>query len=370
MKKINIISIIIPVCLTCFIFTMFANIEESGSAYDTLSPDIRGVLMEEMNLVQNAMRELIASISAGDWETTAKTGKKMADSFILKRQLDEKQMETIQQSLPEHLIQLDNNFHRQAERLSRAASERDQELVAFFFSRLANSCIDCHSRYASHRFIGFRAVPSTNHRFFTKYQRDHHGTADANGRMRTHDFETLVQRFEDPKREQWQNPELVIRRLGDLSGKTIADIGAGTGYFSFRLAKHAKKVIAVDIDQRFIDYIEDKNASLEHGLPIETRLATRDDPRLAVGEADIILIVNTYHHIENRPEYFTSLLKKMRTGSKLVIIDFKKEETPVGPPLETKLSEAIVAKELMDAGCESINIDKGSLPYQYIIEAQ
>ena len=198
----------------------------------------------------------------------------------------------------------------------------------------------------------------------------HHKAGHANQHMHRHDFETLVQRFEDPEREEWQKPELVIRKLGDLSDKTIADIGVGTGYFTFRLAKRAKKVIAIDIDQRFLDYIEKKKSTLDYKLPIETRSADYDDPKLVIGEVDIVLIVNTYHHIEDRLLYFKSLLKKLGKDGKLVIIDFKKEEMSVGPPLSIKLSEATVSKELIEAGFQDLQLDKSSLPYQYIITAK
>ncbi len=80
----------------------------------------------------------------------------------------------------------------------------------------------------------------------------------ANKFMHHADFQQLVAHFEDPARAQWQKPDEVIASLGSLEGKTVADIGAGSGYFTFPLAKKAAKVIAIDIDQRFLDYIEQK----------------------------------------------------------------------------------------------------------------
>ena len=104
-------------------------------------------------------------------------------------------------------------------------------------------------------------------------------------------------------------------------------------------------------------------------MPIETRLTTPEDAKLATSEADVVLIVNTYHHIENRPEYFAELLKKLSVDSKLVIVDFKKEDLPVGPPINIKLSEVTVIEELIEAGFNNIHIDNSSLIYQYIITA-
>lgn len=203
------------------------------------------------------------------------------------------------------------------------------------------------------------------------HKEGHHPDAThANEHMHGNDFETLVKRFEDPSRAQWQKPETVIAMLGELSGKTVADIGAGTGYFSFPVAERANKVIAIDIDRRFLDYIEKKNASLPEKLPIETRLAAEDDPKLTAGEADIVIIVNTYHHIENRPVYFKNVREKLNKNGALVVVDFFKKELPIGPPPATKLSEETVTTELKEAGFGEIRVDRESLEYQYIIIAR
>jgi cyclopropane fatty-acyl-phospholipid synthase-like methyltransferase len=205
----------------------------------------------------------------------------------------------------------------------------------------------------------------------TPPDKEHHsGTNHANEHMHHSDFETLVSRFDDPARDEWQKPATVIALLGDLSGKTVADIGAGSGYFSFRLAKKAQKVIAIDIDQRFLDYINQKNAGLAEKLPIETRLAAEDDPRLAPNEVDIVIIVNTYHHIENRPVYFANVREKLNKNGALIVVDYFKKELPVGPPTDIKLSEAAVIGELKKAGFENITVDSKSLAYQYIIIAR
>lgn len=195
-------------------------------------------------------------------------------------------------------------------------------------------------------------------------------SGSANAHMHGSDFETLARNFEDPAREKWQKPAEVIALLGDLSGKTVADIGAGTGYFSFPLAEKAKKVIAIDIDRRFLEYIDQKNRRLPVPLPIETRRATESDPQLQPGEADIIILVNTYHHIDNRPEYFSVARQTLAEGGAVVIVDFFKKELPVGPPTRLKLDPETVAGELKRAGFREIRIDREILEYQYIIIAR
>ncbi len=203
------------------------------------------------------------------------------------------------------------------------------------------------------------------------HQHQAHGdTTTANEHMHRTDFETLVNHFEDPERNEWQKPQLVMDKMGDLSAKTVADIGAGSGYFSFRLARKAEKVIAIDIDQRFLNYIKEKKASLPEGLPLETRLAEEDDPHLAPNEADIVLLVNTYHHINNRPQYFAAVRKDLKPGGFLMVVDFKKQDSPMGPPLRMKLAVETVIDELKKAGFTDISVDQESLKYQYIVKTQ
>ena len=191
----------------------------------------------------------------------------------------------------------------------------------------------------------------------------------ANKFMHDSDFHELVARFEDPARAQWQKPGEVIGSLGSLDGKTVADIGAGTGYFAFPLAKKAAKVIAIDIDQRFLDYIEQRKHA-EKTSNIETRLTAPDAPGLKPGQADVVLIVDTFHHIENRIEYLKKLKGVLGKAGLLVIIDFKKQKPPPGPPIELRLAPEQVESELKSAGFALVSTDPDLLPYQYIIKAK
>ncbi|MGI9158518.1 MAG: class I SAM-dependent methyltransferase, partial [Saprospiraceae bacterium] len=109
-------------------------------------------------------------------------------------------------------------------------------------------------------------------------------------------FENMVSDYERKDRVIWQKPELVISLLGDLRGRTVADIGAGTGYFTFRIVPVAQKVIGVDIDPRFIAFMDSVKVRLpqEYRNRFESRLAKPEDPLLQPEEADAIMIVNTY----------------------------------------------------------------------------
>lgn len=173
-------------------------------------------------------------------------------------------------------------------------------------------------------------------------------------------------------RENWQKPQMVISRLGDLSDKVVADIGAGTGYFTMPLARKARKVIAIDIEQTFLDYINRRlsHSSDRNNLNVETRLVKPEDPMLEPGEADLVLIVNTYGYISQRVDYFSKVRRGLKPAGKLVVIDFKKEPLPVGPPTETKLSSSQVSAELDSAGFRTVTVDFNSLEYQYTLTAE
>jgi len=115
-------------------------------------------------------------------------------------------------------------------------------------------------------------------------------------------IENLFSDSEDRDRNIWQKPEMVISMLGDLNGKTVADIGAGSGYFAFRLTPKAEKVIGIDIDPGFISFLDSMKVRLPESYRnrFESRLAKPDDPMLGPGEADAVIIVNTYAYIDNR----------------------------------------------------------------------
>lgn len=191
----------------------------------------------------------------------------------------------------------------------------------------------------------------------------------ANQHMHNTSFDNLVHHFDNPERDKWQKPDLVIAKLGDISNKIIGDIGSGTGYFSFRLAKKAKKVIAIDVDKRFQEFIAEKKKK-EKVTNLETRLVAYDDPHLKDGELDIIITVNTYHHINDRVAYLKKCLKGMKKEGVFFIVDFKKEELDVGPPLDHKIAEKKAVEELKKAGFKNITVDRTSLAYQYMIKAE
>ena len=185
-------------------------------------------------------------------------------------------------------------------------------------------------------------------------------------------FDLQVRKYEDPKRQTWQDPKFVIEALGNLNNLVIADIGSGTGYFTFQMAVPAKKVIAVDIEQRFLNYIEDRKSEMYDRFlaeKIETRLTTPNTPSLKENEVDVVLIVNTIAYIKDRKQYLEVLKRGINHNGRIVIVDYKPGKMPVGPNEESKVSEEKISDELLNAGFAIDNIDNKSLQYQYLIKA-
>lgn len=174
-------------------------------------------------------------------------------------------------------------------------------------------------------------------------------------------------------RDIWQKPSIVLDLLGDLSDKTVADIGAGTGYFTFRIALKAQKVIAIDIDTFSLELINTFKRNLPPELQgkIETRLADPDDPQLENEETDIIVIINTISEISERKEYLKTLLPGLKKGGKLVIVDYKLKKLPIqeAPPQEQRVPLNILENELAQIGYDPVISDDTSLDYQYIVFA-
>jgi len=129
--------------------------------------------------------------------------------------------------------------------------------------------------------------------------------------------------YEGISRERWQQPDRVIAELKLHPGDLVADLGAGGGYFTFRLAQVVGPqgtVYAVDIDPDMIDLIQ-KNARERNAANVVTVAARADDPLLPA-PVDLIFTVDTFHHFENRVEYLKGLKKYLRPSGRIAIIDF------------------------------------------------
>lgn len=129
--------------------------------------------------------------------------------------------------------------------------------------------------------------------------------------------------YNSPWRARWQQPEVVIHSLFIEPGDHVADLGAGGGYFTFRLADTVGptgKVYAVDVDKDNLAYIAQR--AKEQGYTnVETVLAKYDDPLLPPEGVDLIFTCNVYHHLENRADYFKSAARYLKPDGRVAIID-------------------------------------------------
>jgi cyclopropane fatty-acyl-phospholipid synthase-like methyltransferase len=171
--------------------------------------------------------------------------------------------------------------------------------------------------------------------------------------------------FEAPDRDAWQKPDEVIAALKLAPDAVVADIGAATGYFPVRIARSVPKgrVYGVDIEQSMVDYLTAR-AKNEGVANLTAVLGSPDDPKLPE-PVDLVLVVDTYHHIENRPAYFERLASKLKPGGRLAIVDFRKGQ-PMGPPEEMRIDLPQLKDELAKAGY-SLAQSFDFLPNQYFV---
>ena len=171
--------------------------------------------------------------------------------------------------------------------------------------------------------------------------------------------------FDDPARDAWQKPHEVIQALALAPDGRIADIGAGTGYFTVRLAHMTPKgrVYAVDVEADMVQYVAER-ARRERLSNVQAVQATPSDARLPE-KVDRVLLVDTYHHIDGREAYFRKLRKSLRPGGEVAIIDFTRDST-MGPPSEVRIPKEQVSAEMRRAGYRLVR-SPDLLPNQYFL---
>jgi predicted methyltransferase len=171
--------------------------------------------------------------------------------------------------------------------------------------------------------------------------------------------------FDDPERDAWQKPHEVIQALTLKPEAIVADIGAGTGYFSVRFAHMVPKgrVYGVDTEPGMVKHLADR--AKREGLKNVIAVAGKPgDPRLPE-KADLIILVDVYHHVEDRERYFRQLQNSLKAGGRVAIIDFRMD-SPVGPPKNARIEPDRVKAELKLAGY-ALAQEHAFLPNQYFL---
>jgi arsenite methyltransferase len=194
-------------------------------------------------------------------------------------------------------------------------------------------------------------------------KRDHRQMHQLHG-----DSQAYIGMLEDPKRDAYQKPHEVLTALGIKQGEVIADIGAGSGYFTFRLAHHVGnkgKVYAIDVNPDMILHLNRRIRDLK-AMNVSSILAEADDPLLPERSVNRFFFSDSWHHIENHEKYLSLMKKMLKPVGEVAMIDFHKKELPVGPPMQTKIAREDLIKQMESNGFRLAK-EHTFLPYQYFL---
>ncbi len=178
------------------------------------------------------------------------------------------------------------------------------------------------------------------------------------------DVEKYIQFLERPDRAKWQKPDEVVAALGLKGSETVADLGAGSGYFTFRIARAVPKgkAVAIDIEAEMIRHIHHRVTS-EGIANVEAKLAKPDDPAIPPG-ADLVFVCDVLHHVESRSAWLRKLYGEMAGGARLVFVEFKSGKLPEGPPEAIKIPKTQMVSLVEGAGFKLKDDRPSLLPYQ------
>ncbi len=194
-------------------------------------------------------------------------------------------------------------------------------------------------------------------------KRDHHQMHQLH-----RDSKAYIGMLDDPERDAYQKPHEVLTALSIKPGEVIADIGAGSGYFTFRLAHHVGnhgKVYAIDVSPDMILHLNRRIRDLK-AANVSSILADPDDPLLSERSVNRFFFSNSWHHIENHTKYLSLMKKMLKPGGEIVMIDFHKKELPVGPPMQMKIAREDLIKQMETNGFR-LTKEHTFLPYQYFL---
>ena len=171
-----------------------------------------------------------------------------------------------------------------------------------------------------------------------------------------------------PRRATWQKPAAVVRALGLRRGQVIAEIGAGPGYFTPRLARavgRAGHVYAVDPEAAVLDVLRKrmKRAGVRNITPV---LSLDDDPLLPDGRCDLAVIINAYHHMHGGPAFLRRLVRRLARGARVINVDWD-ENSEFGPPPKRRVPRARFLRDARRAGLRLV-AERSFLPHQYFLE--
>ncbi len=186
------------------------------------------------------------------------------------------------------------------------------------------------------------------------------------------DLQEYLRKLDRPERDHYQKPSQVMETLALKPGMAVADLGAGSGYFTRRFVRAVTEsgmVYAIDVEQGMLDYTRRSIEDLRIPYSAEFTLASSDDPKLPAGLVDLIFVCNVYHHLEDRSSYFSKVRSALKPGGRVAIIDFYHDSRSgeIGFPRRYLVARETVVKELSKAGYTLVR-EHEFLPRQYFLE--
>ncbi len=174
--------------------------------------------------------------------------------------------------------------------------------------------------------------------------------------------------LEAPDRDAWQKPDDVMRALGIADGSVVGDLGAAGGWFTIRLARFVGPgglVYAEDVQREMIEAIE-RRVKREGLLNVRTVLGDARDPRLPPGQLDAILIVETYHEMEDPVTLLRNATRSLKPQGRIGIIDYRKDGLGPGPALEDRVDPETIIRDANTAGLRLLKREE-FLPFQFYL---
>jgi ubiquinone/menaquinone biosynthesis C-methylase UbiE len=174
--------------------------------------------------------------------------------------------------------------------------------------------------------------------------------------------------LEAPDRDIWQHPEQIMDVLGIAEGSVVADIGAGAGWFTIRLARRVGPngvFYAEDVQPEMLAAIQ-RRVNAEGLMNVKQILGKGSDPQLPRAALDAVLMVDAYHEIDDRVPLLRNLARTLRPGGRIGVVDFKLEGSGPGPAMEERISPETVVNDANNAGLRLLS-HQTFLPYQYFL---
>ena len=174
--------------------------------------------------------------------------------------------------------------------------------------------------------------------------------------------------LEAPDRDLWQRPDQVMDAMGIADASVVADIGAGSGWFTIRLARRVGSqglVYAEDVQPEMINAVT-RRVQREGLTNVRAVRGQNSDPKLPAGSLDAALVVDAYHEVEDRVTMLANLARALKPQGRIGVVDFRLDGTGPGPSPEERVSPDVVVKDAAKAGLRLVR-QEAFLPYQYFL---